>query len=88
MANIKSAKKRIKVINKKTAVNKSRKTALKTAEKKFLVALEEGNVEQATVLLKDCEAKLTQAAAKNTIHKNAAARKISRLQRKLNAAAE
>ncbi|HKM01486.1 MAG TPA: 30S ribosomal protein S20 [Sedimentibacter sp.] len=84
MANIKSAKKRILVINKKTAVNKDRKSEIKTYIKKFETALNEGNFESAQEYLRICEKKLYQAAAKNTIHKNAAARKVSRLTKKLN----
>ncbi len=84
MANIKSAKKRILVINKKTEVNKSRKSEIRTYIKKFESALTEGNYEKAKELLKVCEKKLYQAAAKNTIHKKAASRKISRLALKLN----
>lgn len=87
MANIKSAKKRILVINKKTEVNKSRKSEIKTYIKKFETALNEGNYEKAQEYLRICEKKLYQAAAKNTIHKNAAARKVSRLAKKLNKAA-
>ncbi|MDD2495794.1 MAG: 30S ribosomal protein S20 [Tissierellia bacterium] len=84
MANIKSAKKRILVINKKTEVNKSRKSEIKTYIKKFEAAINDGNYEKAKEYLKVCEKKLLQAAAKNTIHKNAAARKVSRLTLKLN----
>ncbi|MDW5300516.1 MAG: 30S ribosomal protein S20 [Sedimentibacter sp.] len=84
MANIKSAKKRILVINKKTEVNKSRKSEIKTYIKKFEVALAEGNYEKAKEYLTICEKKLYQAAAKNSIHKNAAARKVSRMTLKLN----
>ncbi|MDF2675885.1 MAG: rpsT [Bacillota bacterium] len=84
MANIKSAKKRILVINKKTEVNKSRKSEIKTFIKKFEAAINEGNVEKAKEYLTVCEKKLYQAAAKNTIHKNAASRKVSRLTLKLN----
>ena len=87
MANIKSAKKRILIINKKTEVNKSRKSEIKTYIKKFETALNEGNYEKAQEYLRICEKKLYQAAAKNTIHKNAAARKVSRLTKKLNKAA-
>ena len=87
MANIKSAKKRILIINKKTEVNKSRKSEIKTYIKKFETALNEGNYEKAQEYLRICEKKLYQAAAKNTIHKNAAARKVSRLAKKLNKAA-
>lgn len=84
MANIKSAKKRILVINKKTEVNKSRKSEIKTYIKKFEAALNEGNYEKAKACLALCEKKLYQAAAKNTIHKNAASRKVSRLAVRLN----
>lgn len=87
LANIKSAKKRILIINKKTKVNKSRKSEIKTYIKKFESALSEGNYEKAQEYLKICEKKLYQAAAKNAVHRNAAARKVSRMTRKLNKAA-
>ncbi len=86
MANIKSAKKRIEVIKTKTAINKSRKTEIKTYVNKFNTALENGNVEEAKSLFKTVEKKLAQAGAKNTIHKKAASRKISQLSKKLNKA--
>nr|WP_312578722.1 30S ribosomal protein S20 [Sedimentibacter sp.] len=84
MANIKSAKKRILVINKKTEVNKSRKSEIKTYIKKFETVLNEGNLEKAKEYLVIIEKKLYQAAAKNTIHKKAASRKVSRLAHRLN----
>lgn len=84
LANIKSAKKRILVTARKTAINKSRKSEIKTYIKKFEVALNNGEIEKAKAYLKDIESRLDRAAAKNTIHKNAAARKISRLQARLN----
>lgn len=86
MANIKSAKKRINVIKTKTAINKSRKTAIKTYLNKFDAALENGNIDDAKSLYNTLEKKLAQAAVKNTIHKKAASRKISQLTKKLNAA--
>lgn len=87
MANIKSAKKRTKTIAKKTANNRARKSALKTAEKRFLEALESGDKALATEKFTQCEKLFMQAAAKNLIHKNAASRKISKLNKKLNEAA-
>lgn len=84
MANIKSAKKRILVIDKKTALNKSKKSEIKTYIKKFETAVNSGDIEKAKDYLKEIESKLDRAAAKNTIHKKAAARKISRLQLRLN----
>ena len=77
MANIKSAKKRISVIQKKTLINKMRLSQVKTAIKRFEVATEK---------LRYAQKKLTQVAAKGTIHKNAASRKISRLTKKFNKA--
>lgn len=84
MANIKSAKKRILVIEKKTALNRKRKSEIRTYIKKFDAAVENGQVEEARALLKTIESKLDRAASKNTMHKNAAARKVSRLNARLN----
>ena len=81
MANIKSAKKRIRVIDKKTARNRRIKGHLKAVVKNFEAALAEGNFELAAEKLRLAEKKLMQAAAKNTIHKNAASRKVSRFTR-------
>ncbi|BEP29692.1 30S ribosomal protein S20 [Helicovermis profundi] len=84
MANIKSAKKRIKVISKKTLNNKSKKSALKTAEKKFLEAVEAGDKALATDSLKSVEKQIRKATTKNILHLNTASRKVSRLTSKLN----
>lgn len=86
MANIKSAKKRVKVIAAKTAVNRNRKSQIKTGIRKFENALAEGNFDAANLELRFVEKKLDRAASKNTIHKNAAAKKISRLRSRLNQA--
>lgn len=86
MANIKSAKKRICVIDKKTARNRRVKGHLKTVLRAFDDAIEAGDMETATEKLHLAEKKLMQAAAKNTIHKNAASRKVSRLTKRFNKA--
>ena len=83
MPNIKSAKKRVKVIEKKTAINTARKTALKTAIKKFEAAVAAANKDEAAVLFRDAVKKLDRAAAHNIVHKNKAARKKSQLAIKL-----
>jgi len=85
VANIKSAKKRTKVIAKKTANNRIRKSIVKTTERRFFEALEAGDKELAVERLRACEKAIDKAASKNIIHKNAAARKVSRLSKKLNA---
>ena len=83
MPNIKSAKKRVKVIEKKTRINLTHKTALKTAIKKFEAAAEKGNKEEAKVLFNEASKKLDKGVARGIIHKNAAARKKSQLAIKL-----
>ena len=84
MANIKSAKKRIKVINKKTARNRRVKDHIKTVLKNFDLAIADGDKAAAQEKLRTAEKKLKQAAAKGTIHKNAASRKVSRLAKRFN----
>ena len=78
--NIKSAKKRVKVIATKTLRNKAIKSELKTYVKKAQNA-EENKAEAVRVAIK----KIDQAAAKGILHKNTAARKKSALARSLNA---
>lgn len=86
MANIKSAKKRIRVIDKKTARNRRIKNHLKAVLKNFDAAMAEGNFDLAQEKLRLAEKKLMQAAAKGTISKHAASRKVSRLTKRFNAA--
>ena len=80
MPNIKSAKKRVKVIAAKTLRNKAIKSELKTYVKNANNA-EENKAEAVRVAIK----KIDQAAAKGILHKNTAARKKSALARSLNA---
>jgi small subunit ribosomal protein S20 len=86
MANIKSAKKRIKVINKKTAQNRRVKENLKSILKDYNHTLEAGDLEAAAEKRTLAEKKLKQAAAKHTISRQAASRKVSQITKKLNAA--
>ena len=87
MANIKSAKKRIKVTEVKTAQNRMVKSALKTTIKKFEAAVTAKNVEEAQASFVKATKALDMAAQKGVVHKNMAARKKSRLAAKLNALA-
>ena len=86
MPNIKSAKKRVLIIEKKTLRNNMIKTGYKSAVKKFEQAIESGNLEEAKVLFSEATKKIDQACAKGVIVKNTAARKKSALSKKLNAA--
>ena len=85
MANIKSAKKRVKVNQTKAANNKARNSALKTAIKKANAAIE-ANADDKEAVVNDAIKKIDQAASHNLIHKNCAARKKSNLASKLNKA--
>ena len=78
MPNIKSAKKRVLVSEKKTLENKMLKSAFKTVVKKYETAVETGNVEAAKSLYAEVIKTTDKAAAKGILHKNNAARKKSR----------
>ena len=86
MPNIKSAKKRVIVSEKKTLRNNMIKSSYKTAVRKFEEAIEAGNVEEAKKLFSEATKKIDQACTKGVIVKNTAARKKSSLSKKLNAA--
>ncbi|MBQ3023574.1 MAG: 30S ribosomal protein S20 [Clostridia bacterium] len=79
MPNIKSAKKRVLVIEKKTLENRMVKSAIKTELKKFEAAVSEGKKDAANELYTVCVKKLDQAAAKGVYHKNTVSRKKSQL---------
>ena len=85
MPNIKSAIKRVSVIEKKTLRNNMVKSGYKSAVKKFEQAVEAGNKEEATKLLAIATKKVDQACTKGVIVKNTAARKKSNMAKKLNA---
>ena len=78
MANIKSAKKRVLVNQTKAQRNKSANTALKTAIKKAVVAIDTNAANKAEAV-KAAEKKIDQAAAKGLLHKNNAARKKAQI---------
>ena len=79
MANIKSAKKRILVIEKKTARNKAIKSGVKTSIKKVESAIASGDKAAAEAALVSATSVIDRACAKGVYHKNNAARKVSRL---------
>lgn len=84
MPNIKSAKKRVKVISTKTMQNRATSSRLKTEIKKANAALE-SNAENRAEAVRAAVKKIDQAAAKGILHKNTAARKKSALDKKLHA---
>ncbi len=84
MPNIKSAKKRVKVIAAKTAKNKANRSDLKTEIKKANAAIAAG-AEDKDIAVKAAVKKIDQAVAKGLLHKNTAARRKSALAKKANA---
>ena len=88
MAHSLSAKKRIRQNAKRRARNRWRKDQIKQAVREFNDALRRGDKDQAAQQLRVVYKKLDQVAAKGTIHKNAAARKKSRLAKRLEGTAQ
>ncbi|MBR2409095.1 MAG: 30S ribosomal protein S20 [Lachnospiraceae bacterium] len=84
MANIKSAKKRILVIETKTLRNKMIKSKIKTLVKKVDAAVAASDKAAATAALKEAVVAIDKAAAKGVYHKNTAARKVSRITKAVN----
>jgi small subunit ribosomal protein S20 len=84
MANIKSQLKRIKTNEKARLRNKSVKSSVKTAIRKFREAAEAGDKEKAAALLQDASRKLDKATSKGVIHANQAANKKSAMARRAN----
>ena len=84
MPNIKSAKKRVKVIETKTLRNKMFKSQMRTLIKKYDAALASGDKAQAAEAYKAAVKKIDQAVAHGILHKNNAAHKKSSFTVKLN----
>ena len=83
MANIKSQIKRNKQNEKAHQRNKAVKSALRTNVRKFRVAADAGNVEEAAVALRVASRQLDKAVSKGVIHKNQAANRKSAIAKRL-----
>jgi small subunit ribosomal protein S20 len=79
MANTKSAKKAARQTERRTQVNKARRSRLKTYMRKVEEAIAAGDKEAANVALREAQPEIQRSASKGIIHKNNASRKISRL---------
>ncbi len=84
MANIKSAKKRILVIETRTERNKAIKSRVKTFVKKVYAAIDAGDKAAADSALKEAISEISKASSKGVYHKSTASRKISRLTKAVN----
>ncbi|MDD3468833.1 MAG: 30S ribosomal protein S20 [Thermoguttaceae bacterium] len=87
MPNTKSAEKRLRQDEVRCERNRAAKREVRTRCKKVLIAIEGGNVAEATELFREATKCLDQAAAKRVIHKNTAARSKSRLSARIKKAA-
>ncbi|AZU37594.1 30S ribosomal protein S20 [Wolbachia endosymbiont of Bemisia tabaci] len=85
MANHKSAKKMMKVIAKRTLVNKMRKSKTRTAIRRLADIIKSGDKENVVLAFRNAESNLHKCVNKGVIHRNTAARKISRLNAKVKA---
>ena len=84
MPNIKSAKKRVLVNEKKNSVNKNNKSEVKTAIKNLDAVIAAGNYEEAVKLYPATASIIDASVAKGVYHKNTASRKVSRLAKAVN----
>ena len=85
MANTVSAKKMTRKIAKRTAINRSRRSRMRTFIKKVEAAIAAGDRDAATAALRAAEPELMRAAQKGIVHKNTASRKVSRLAHRVHA---
>ena len=87
MANTRSAKKMTRKIAKRTAVNRSRRSRMRTFVRKVEEAIASGDRSAAAEALRAAEPELMRAAQKGIVHKNNASRKVSRLSARISALA-
>jgi small subunit ribosomal protein S20 len=84
MANHKSAQKRIRQTAKRTAINRARKSRVRTFLKRVELAIAAGDPETARSALRVAQPELHRAITKRVLHKNTVARKLSRLATRIN----
>ncbi len=88
MANTPSAKKAVRKIVRRTAINRSRRSQMRTYVRKVEEAIASGDPEAAAAALRAAEPLVMRAAQKGIVHKNTASRKVSRLSRRVSALAK
>jgi small subunit ribosomal protein S20 len=79
MANTTSAKKMVRKIARRTAINKTRRSRMRTFVKKVELAVAAGDQSKAQEALRAAESEVMRAVAKGVVHKNTGSRKVSRL---------
>ena len=85
MANTKSAKKAARQTNRRTDVNKARRTRLRSSVRKVEEAIASGNKDSAAAALKEAEPVIVRTGQKGVVHRKTASRKVSRLAKRVGA---
>ena len=83
MANTPQAKKRARITEKKTAVNRSRVSRIRTFVKKVEEAIAGGDAAAAAAALKAAQPEVMRGVTKGVLHQKTASRKISRLTKRV-----
>ena len=83
MANTRSAKKAVRQIARRTEVNKSRRTAMRSSVRKVEEAIAAGDRAAAEAAFRAAQPQLMRTAQKGIVHKNTASRKVSRLSHRI-----
>lgn len=83
MANTKSAEKAARVIERRTTVNKARRSHMRSTWRSVEEAIAAGDAKQAGEALKQAESETMRAVTKGVVHKNLGSRKVSRLTRRV-----
>ena len=87
MANTRSAKKMVRKIERRTEVNKARRSRVRTYLRKVEEAIASGDKQAAQEALKAAQPEIMRAAGKGVMHKNTSSRKVSRLSKRVGAMA-
>lgn len=85
MANTKSAKKANRVIGRRTAVNKARRSRMRSTWRTVEEAIASGDAKAAAAALRQAESETMRSVSKGVVHKNTASRKVSRLTKRVSA---
>jgi small subunit ribosomal protein S20 len=83
MPNIDSAKKRVRRTRKRTEINHARKTRIRTSIRRVEEAIASGDAAAARTALKAAEPEIMRGVSKGVMHRNAGARKVSRLNKRV-----
>jgi len=87
MANTRSAKKMIRKISRRTELNRTRRSRMRTYVRKVEEAIATGDAAVANAALREAQPEIMRCVSKGVMHKNTASRKVSRLTRRVNALA-